>query len=274
MKVKINLIIAITLITLTGCVNSGEEHTIKDSPPHSDHKWNYSGETGPQYWEKLESNNDCGGLHQSPVNIIDLNTVSGNIVNGIQDIHYSEIDTIKSISNNGHTIQYNFNGDNNIISYEGNNYKMIQFHFHSPSEHTIDGVRYPMEIHAVHHSEELDSYIVFAALVKQGEPDPTFTFLEKHLPIDVGETKDINATYSFGSTIQDLFGLDSMGVYTYNGSLTTPPCTEKVLWIVMKNANSASAEQINLLQSLMPLNNYREVQPLNGRKIFRETLSD
>lgn len=262
----------IIALTFFGCKDVNQTEKGKEPSTHA--KWGYSGETGPENWGELEAGADCDGQNQSPVNIVDINTTPRNVINDIEYIRYNEVDTIKSISNNGHTIQYNFNKEDNIVKYEGKEYKLIQFHFHSPAEHTINGVRYPLEIHAVHHCEETNDFIVFAALVQQGQPDSTFTFLEKYLPIRAGETKEINATYSFGSNIHELFGLDAINVYTYNGSLTTPPCTEKVFWVVMKNANSASPEQIELLQTLMPLNNYREGQPLNGRTIHRETVLD
>lgn len=110
--------------------------------------------------------------------------------------------------------------------------------------------------------------------MQQGEANPTFTFLENYLPIQEGETKEINKSFNFGSTTSDIFEMDSVNLYTYQGSLTTPPCTEDVIWIVMKEVSSASAEQIELLQRLMPKNNYRETQPINGRKAYREIITD
>ncbi len=275
MKNKIFFFALTILISLTGCDSSNKNKSTdknKETPSHS--KWDYTGESGPEHWAELESDSDCGGLHQSPINIIDIQTIPGEIAEGISDIQYEDMTTIESITNNGHTIQYNFNGDLNVIGYKNKQYKMKQFHFHSPSEHTINGVRYPLEIHMVHHSEESSSYIVFAALVQQGEADPTFTFLESYLPINEGETKEINKSFNFGSTTSEIFGMDSVDLYTYHGSLTTPPCTEEVIWVVMKNASSASAKQIELLQKLMPKNNYRETQPINDREVYREIITD
>ena len=275
MKNKIFFYALTVLISITGCDSSNKNKSTdnnEEAPLHS--KWDYTGESGPEHWTELESDSDCGGLNQSPINIIDIQTIPGEITESISDIQYEDMTTIESITNNGHTIQYNFNGDLNIIGYKNKQYKMKQFHFHSPSEHTINGVRYPLEIHMVHHSEESNSYIVFAALVQQGEADPTFTFLESYLPINEGETKEINKSFDFGSTTSEIFGMDSVDLYTYHGSLTTPPCTEEVIWVVMKNASSASAEQIELLQRLMPKNNYRETQPINDRKVYHEIIAD
>ncbi len=275
MKFSLNLTAIITICSLLGCEGSDKNTSeVKESKSDAHHEWDYSGESGPDSWAKLEVGYDCGGQHQSPINLNDNETIPGNIVERISDIAYEEQTTIKSITNNGHTIQYNFNGDLNIVEYKNKQYKMKQFHFHSPSEHTINGERYPLEIHMVHHSEESNAYIVFAIMVEEGEPESTFEFLEQYLPIEEGETKEVNETYYFGATLNESFGVDSLNVFTYNGSLTTPPCTEDVVWIVMKDATSASGKQIEILQELMPKNNYRETQPLNGRKIFHETITD
>jgi carbonic anhydrase len=275
MKFRIFLFALTVLLSITACDNSKKDKSTdqnEETPSHT--KWDYTGESGPEHWADLESNSDCSGQHQSPINIIDIQTIPGEMTEGISDIQYEDMTTIESITNNGHTIQYNFNGDLNVIGYKNKQYKMKQFHFHSPSEHTINGVRYPLEIHMVHHSEETNSYIVFAVLVQQGEADPTFTFLGNYLPINEGETKDINKSFDFGSTTSEIFETDSVDLYTYRGSLTTPPCTEDVIWIVMKDASSASVEQIELLQRLMPKNNYRETQPINDRKIYHEIITD
>lgn len=250
---------------------TGKDQEIGISKPL---KWDYIGESGPKYWSKLESDSYCDGLHQSPINIIDLETSPGNFLGNIEGMIYEKETTIKSLTNNGHTIQYNFDGNLNTFDYKGKKYKMKQFHFHSPSEHTVNGVRYPLEVHLVHHCEESDSYVVFALLVQQGEPDPTFVFLEDYLPVKVGETIEINEGYNLGSTVSDIFGMDAVEVFTYNGSLTTPPCTQDVLWIVVKNASSASADQIEVLESLMPKNNYRDTQPINDRVIHHETITE
>lgn len=276
MKTKAILASLLVLLIYVSCENpkgkSNSEQS-EQSEQKSEHaKWDYSGESGPEHWAQLEQDSECDGLHQSPINIIDVETSPGNFLGKIDEMIYEDETTIRSITNNGHTIQYNFDGDLNTMEYEGKKFKMIQFHFHALSEHTINGVRYPLEIHLVHHCEETDSYIVLALLVQQGEPDPTFTFLDNYLPIQVGETLEINESYNLGSKVSDIFGMDSVDVFTYEGSLTTPPCTQDVLWIVVKNASSASPAQIEALQSLMPKNNYRDTQEINDRVIHHEKM--
>ena len=274
MKTKF-LFAIITVLFLSGCrFNNNNESTEIESKSSSHEKWSYTGESGPEHWAELEDQSVCDGKHQSPVNISDIDVKPGNLVQESLDLYYQDITTIKSITNNGHTIQYNFDSNSDFVSLDDNQYKLKQFHFHSPSEHTINGVRYPLEIHMVHHSEATNSYLVVAMLVEQGEPDPAFDFLQKYLPINVGETKEINGKYYFGSTFQEMFGKDTLNLYTYQGSLTTPPCTESVLWLVIKDRTYASASQIEILQKLMPKDNYREVQPLNGRLICNEIVAD
>tara|TARA_R110000787_G_scaffold131994_3_gene244166 strand:+ start:244 stop:1146 length:903 start_codon:yes stop_codon:yes gene_type:complete len=274
MKTKF-LFAIICLFFLTGChFNNKNKSTEIESKSSSHEKWSYSGESGPDYWPELEGQSVCNGQHQSPVNISDIDTKPGKLVQESLDLYYQDITTIKSITNNGHTIQYNFDAESNFVSLHNKQYKLKQFHFHSPSEHTINGKHYPLEIHFVHHSEASNSYIVIAMLVELGEPDPAFDFLEKYLPINVDETKEINSNYYFGSTFPEMYGKDTLNLYTYEGSLTTPPCTESVLWLVIKDPTYASASQIEMLQKLMPKNNYREVQPLNGRIIYNELVVD
>lgn len=275
MRVGVQCLLVSTVLILISCGESknqpnGDQNSQKES--HS--QWDYSGESGPEYWAQLESGSECAGRHQSPINILEIETTVGNSLDQISELNYEDNTSLTSITNNGHTIQYNFDGELNKFIYEDKEYQMKQFHFHAPSEHTLNGVRYPLEIHLVHHNEKSNSYVVFAFLVHQGESDPTFTFLEKFLPIKEGETKDISATYNLGTTVKDVFGMDSVEAFTYDGSLTTPPCTEKVHWIVFKNASSASASQIKILEDLMPKNNYRDVQPINDRTVYKETITE
>lgn len=272
----LNLIaICACLMGVLSCSSNNNDEELKgESLDPSSKNWSYSGETSPEYWEEIERNSDCGGKFQSPINIIDVETTEGELSHDIVRTEYQVVSHIESITNNGHSIQYNFDADSNYLVLNNAIYRLKQFHFHSPSEHTINGIRYPLEIHMVHYSEEDSAYAVFAVLVHQGRSDPAFTFIEKFLPIQKGETKAIDAHYNFDETYPELVTGDSLDIYTYKGSLTTPPCTERVLWMVMKEPTNASPEQIELLQQLMPTNNYRETQPLNGRQVYKERLVD
>lgn len=261
----------LVILTLSGCQPSGDKvETETTASAHTE--WSYTGESSPEHWAELEVGSACGGQHQSPIDIIDLETEPSHLSRGIVAMEYQPLTTIEAIVNNGHTIEYDFDADDNYLILRGKRYRLKQFHFHSPSEHTFNGRRYPLEIHMVHHSADAGSYVVFSLLAEQGPPDPAFDFLEGFLPVEKGETKAIHADYDFGSRIRESLESDTWNIYTYEGSLTTPPCTENVLWMIRKAPIHASAKQIALLKQLMPINNYRETQPLYGRTVYHETI--
>ena len=120
----------------------------------------------------------------------------------------------------------------------------------------------PWSMAGFHVSEDKE-YVVFAVMVKEGEESETFKFLEEYLPVQPEEQKTIGKPHSFA-----LYMLDNFSHYYYNGSLTTPPCTEAVNWFIFKDAISASPEQVKALADLMPRNNFRPTQPLNGRTVY------
>ena len=248
---KIPFLILITLAVFS-CKNKKEnEH------------WTYGGETGPEHWIEIEKESDCDGKRQSPINIIDVNVIDDTLLLPV-DVHYSSSVKIHEILNNGHSIQYNFEkGD--FIVLEGNEYKLMQIHFHEPSEHTINGIRYPLEMHSVHISED-DKIAVLAIMAMEGESSEPFTFLEKYLPVNSGETKLIDTNFDLNQNLPE-----DKRYYTYAGSLTTPPCTQNVTWFVYRTPISISVDQVKKLQKLMPLNNYRDEQPINGRIVKQYT---
>lgn len=247
MKNKLTFLILIILIVFS-CKN-------KEDSKH----WTYQGETGPEHWSEIEKESDCDGKRQSPINIIDLDVIDDTSLAPIE-IYYSTKVKIHEITNNGHSIQYDFEKGDFIILND-DEYKLKQIHFHEPSEHTINGIRYPLEMHLVHFSKD-NKITVLAIMAKEGESSKPFTFLEKYLPIDSGETKLIDTNFDLNKTLPK-----DKSYYTYNGSLTTPPCTQNVTWVVYKTPITISVEQVKQLQKLMPLNNYRNEQPVNGRII-------
>ena len=221
--------------------------------------WSYEGNTGPEHWDEFEKDSDCGGRYQSPINIISKDVITHNSLNDL-DIHYVSKTKIHEVVNNGHSIQYNFEpGD--YISFKGDKYELKQIHFHESSEHTIDGIRYPMAIHMVHVNDK-SQIIVLAVMVKEGNNSAPFEFLESYLPINKNEHKTINSSFDLNQNLPN-----DKGYYHYVGSLTTPPCTEGVNWFIFKNPITISLEQVKIIQKLMPINNYRNEQPLNGRQV-------
>lgn len=219
--------------------------------------WSYHGENPPEQWAEInDAYRDCGGEIQSPIDII------GSIP--IMELKALQINYSPSplhIINNGHTIQANYDEGSTMI-FSHRKYPFIQFHFHCPSEHLIKGQRFPMEIHLVHVDSESEIAVI-AVMVEEGSESPFFTALCDSLPEKGRSIRREDITINAG----DLFSGISTRYYTYIGSLTTPPCTEGVNWIVMMEPAQASSQQIEKIKNLMPDNNARPVQPLNQRPI-------
>ena len=264
---KINKI-ALALITLAifSCKQNTENNTHntttnqeKNETTHQEENvhWTYEGETGPAHWAEIEKQSDCDGTKQSPINIINIEADTDTSLKSI-DIYYANNVKIHDVTNNGHTIQYDFDqGD--YIMLDDSKYELKQIHFHEASEHTINGIRYPLEMHMVHVNQE-NKIAVLGVMAQEGESSEPFTFLENYLPVKPGETKVINTNFDLNLNLPA-----NKAYYTYKGSLTTPPCTQGVRWYIFKTPITISLDQVKQLQDLMPINNYREEQSLNGR---------
>lgn len=222
--------------------------------------WSYQGETAPEHWAEIEKNTNCDGNYQSPINIIETNTVMNPTAKNLE-VHYSPKTILNKVENNGHSIQFDFYPGDSII-YQHKSYYLKQIHFHEPAEHLLNGVKYPIEIHLVHLSKD-NNLTVLGILGMEGEDSQLFEFLEGFLPLENGETKIINQRLD----LTDLFP-DVTDFYSYNGSLTTPPCSENVNWVIFKNPIIISLEEVLKLKKNMPLNNYRNEQPINDRIIY------
>ena len=176
------------------------------------------------------------------------------------NIFYSPKTLISKVENNGHSIQFDFEmGDS--INYKNDIYYLKQIHFHEPSEHKINGVIYPIEMHMVH-LNKAGQISVLGILGEEGDESQLFEFFESFLPIENGAEKDIHQNIDLSS----LF-LNANNYYSYSGSLTTPPCTEGVNWVVFKTPIILSVGEVLKLKNNMPVNNYRNEQPLNDRLV-------
>lgn len=228
----------------------------------ADVHWTYAGETGPDHWSELEPSSQCTGRLQSPINIIRTTTLPAVSEAWPLYLYYPESTLLRSVTNDGHSIKYDFQqGDE--IEFLGTRYGLVQLHFHEPSEHTLNGVRFPIEMHMVHFSEEASRYTVLAVLGYEGRPSPGYDWLESYLPLSPGQTKVIDQPFDLTSVLPATL----TPRFHYEGSLTTPPCSENVDWVVFEQPFMLSEAQVNLLKQNMPTNNYRGVQPLNDRNI-------
>jgi carbonic anhydrase len=220
--------------------------------------WSYEGETGPQAWGQLkpEFNVCAAGQRQSPINIDESMTLQGPA----EPLQFDYQPSSASVVNNGHTIQVDVVGDNSL-TVRGSNFKLLQFHFHNPSEERINHKAFAMVAHLVHRNPE-GQLAVVAVLFEAGAVNPLVNRVWTYMPLDAGDRVRMPA----GSlNLGELLPKDQR-YYQFMGSLTTPPCSEGVLWMVLKQPMALSREQLRLFAQLFP-NNARPVQPLNGRAV-------
>ena len=251
--------LALTLSSCGGTSASSPGTTQGEAQPaKAGSHWSYDGSTGPAHWGSLEAGfAACAtGSTQSP---IDLPTALPEKTSDGIEITYQ--DAPLQVINNGHTIQANFS-EGSSITIGGTVYPLRQLHFHSHSEHTIGGKQLDMVVHLVHVSDQ-GKIAVIGVLMKTGGPDnPLIERIWHHIP---GQSGGESAPAGVSINAAELLPA-SRKHYRLMGSLTTPPCTEGVLWSVMVEPIEVSARQIAAFRHLYP-NNARPVQPRNDREI-------
>ena len=219
------------------------------------HQFTYEGQKGPANWAKYCP--DCGGSQQSPINIV-TSTVH-NHSNPVS-VDYSTKPPIVEMVNNGHTIKVPYTVGS--LTYDGVTYYSKQYHFHAPSEHTINSRHAGIEMHVVHQSPA-GEFAVLGFMIEpaaKGWPAVDQLFEQfKHVP-NKGDTYQ-----SFGAYVSSLFPTHHQW-YLYDGSLTTPPCTEGLKWFVLSEPSYISQTLYEQIMGIMSGNN-RPVQPLNGRVV-------
>lgn len=217
--------------------------------------WSYEGDGAPANWGKLrpEYVACASGKRQSPIDIRDGIRVD------LETIRFDYQTSLFRIIDNGHTIQISV-GSGSSISLMGRQFELIQMHFHRPSEERVNGKAYDMVIHMVH--KDMDNHLaVIAVLLEKGAENPTIQTLWNNLPLEVNQDVAPNVPIDLNNLLPE-----SRSYWTYMGSLTTPPCTEDVLWIVFKQPLQISAEQLAIFSRLYR-NNARPVQAGNSRII-------
>jgi carbonic anhydrase len=224
-------------------------------PPRISNVWAYEGENGPAYWGKINPAwAKCGdGNRQSPIDIRDGMKVE------LEQITFDYHPSSFNVTDNGKTVQVMVGGGN-FITVNNRMYELIQFHFHRPSEERINGKGYEMVVHLVHKDGE-GRIAMLALLLERGKPQPVIQTVWNNLPLEKLETMA-------PSTVLDPMDLlpGRRDYFTFMGSMTTPPCQEGVLWLVMKEPVQASPAQMALFSRLYPLN-ARPIQPSSGRII-------
>jgi carbonic anhydrase len=220
--------------------------------------WAYEGENGPQNWGKLKPEfNVCAiGKRQSPINIEESATLQGPA----EPLQFNYNPSSGSVVNNGHTIQVDVVGDN-TLTVRGSVYKLVQMHFHTPSEEQVNYRNFAMVAHLVHKNNE-GQLAVVAVLLDPGVVNQLINKVWTYMPLDKSDRVRMPEGLI---DMNELLPKDQR-YFQFIGSLTTPPCTEGVLWMVLKQPTQLSREQIRLFQQLFP-NNARPIQPVNGRAV-------
>ena len=225
---------------------------------HAPH-FSYEGSQGPKKWAGLTTDfSACGvGKSQSPIDI----STTGAIGADLTDIAFNYTTSALNVLNNGHTIQVNYDAGSSI-TVNGASYNLAQLHFHTPSEHKIDGESFPIEMHLVHISEE-GGLAVVGVLFKEGAENEALAGIVDAIPPSKSDVKTIEGKSIDANALLPSETLE----YRYSGSLTTPPCSEGVKWLVLKNPLELSADQLADFKDVLGTNN-RPVQSLNAREIL------
>jgi carbonic anhydrase len=239
-----------------GCTEEESPAASGNSRARQEHRWEYSGEDGPERWGELSSDYAAcrGGVEQSPLDL------AGAKETDLKNIAFDYGKTQGFVVNTGHTIEVNVD-PGNTITVDGAVYTLRQFHFHTPSEHAIDGVFAPLEVHFVHLSDDREVAVVGGHIevgTKNIELKPVFD----DLPGDEDAEIPLKEEIDLGSLLPS-----DRRFYSYMGSLTTPPCTEGVKWHVLSGKLQVSEEQLEAFTAIYPLN-ARPLQELGARKIL------
>ena len=237
-------------ILATGCATT-TQHSGDNS------HWSYTGHEGPESWGTLDPKySTCDkGVNQSPINL------TGFIESDLPPLYLVYKSGGHEIHNNGHTIQVNYQ-PGSWFRIDNRVYELKQFHFHSPSENHINDKSYPMEVHLVHADTE-GNLAVVAVMFEEGGENETLKKIWSAMPEKTGNKKGLSSVVSVSGLLPG-----SREYYRFNGSLTTPPCSEGVLWLVMKQPITIAKEQIKQFTDVMNQPTNRPVQSINARPIL------
>jgi len=262
------IIIMCVLMCIAGCGKT--PNALSDAEKM---EWGYETENGPDVWAQLSPEYFlCAeGRHQSPIDLVNPTPAELPL---ITDEYHHTRDL--NIRNTGHTIEVTY-PEGSRIHIDGTAYQLLQFHFHAPGEHTVAGKPFDMEMHLVHKSEE-GNLAVVGLLIEKGRHNPSYDPVWDHLPAVPGETQRVAVSENLRVDPRMMLSPNGQWrtdeavhpfppAYRYEGSLTTPPCSESVQWIVLTTPIEMSAAQIAAFKAIIHDNN-RPIQPLNGRKLL------
>lgn len=260
----------VAFLAITVAILSITTHATTTQQLYDPIQFSYSGATGPDKWASLNPKfSACSsGKSQSPINIVKTKCVLNYKLEPL-DREYCPANA--TLVNNGFNIGMRYEGNAGALNLNGKNYSLIQMHWHSPSEHRLNGVQYAAELHLVHKADD-GSISVVAVLYHYGRADPIVTKIQNKLGV---LAKEVHSSHELGQiALGTVYSREvrknTRKYYRYMGSFTTPPCSENVIWHILGKVRSISRAQVEALRS--PLvwgckNNSRPTQPLNGREI-------
>ncbi|WP_166789760.1 carbonic anhydrase [Cryobacterium fucosi] len=247
--------LTVAAVTLVGCAQPTPEPSV--TPVAEPVHWSYDGASGPASWAELDSSFEtCAvGTDQSPIDL------PATVPAPSTSIRLSAEDADGDVFDTGHAVEFESDGEGETLTFAGDEYSLQQMHAHVPSEHTVNGQPAAAELHLVHADAD-GRLLVLGILVTEGQAsDALMPFIEAatHVADEEDVTMDVSAVLP-----------PSLENYEYSGSLTTPPCTEDVQWVVMSTPISMSAEQIGTLEGAHS-HNARPTQPLGDRVVVGGT---
>jgi len=253
------LVSASLILALAGCADDPDQDAQAEQPANhatAEPHWSYEGESGPTHWAHLDPAWAlCAtGKQQSPIDI------TAGVTPHIDDLSFEYQPSPLDLVNNGHTVQVNYEAGSHLIV-RGVSYDLVQFHFHAHSEHRLAGHFAPLEVHLVHRNAS-GGLAVIGVLIEEGVSNAALESVFENLPKQSGETLRL-ADSSFDAT--ELLP-EAFESFHYDGSLTTPPCSEGVNWHVLAAPLQASSAQIAKFTALYA-NDARPLQALEDRTV-------
>ena len=254
------IVLSIAVLALTSSLMA-EEHSAEksvDANHHAAH-WGYEGDASPEHWAEMSDKFAlCGtGQNQSPIDI------KSDIDADLPAIEFAYKGKAEKVLNNGHTIQVDIAEGSSIVV-DGKTFVLKQFHFHTPSENTIDGKSFPLEAHFVHRNAEENTYAVVSVMFDEGEENPILKSIWEKMPAEARKDAAIDEGLNYSQLMPE-----DKDYYRFNGSFTTPPCTEGVRWYVLKKPMKVSKEQVEKFFAVMKHANNRNIQKLGARVIVK-----
>jgi len=255
------------IVLLAGCAAPRPTSRPSATPAEADPEWHYDGEGGPEHWGALSpAFRLCAdGRRQSP---IDVRAAMPETAAPAMQLRFppatlriAHHEHVADGINNGHTIQINYD-DGDTLTVGQTTYPLVQYHFHHPSEHTVEGRRYPMEMHLVHRAAD-GAMAVVGVLIREGTHNTAFDPIWSRLPDRTGE----ELHYEHITVDIDALLPASHRSFRYDGSLTTPPCTEGVKWFVLTDPIELDRGQVQAFEARVA-DNSRPIQPGNRRVVL------